>query len=363
MRILIDIGHPAHVHYFRNLANNLKTNGHTVTITVKDLTSARFLLDRYDLEYIVLPKKSDNIILKFFNQIRYDWYVLKICHRNKIDLAIGVSLTITHLSLFSGIRSIAFDDDDDEVQPLFVKWGQPYATELLSPDVLKCKQRRKDVVYYPGYHELAYLHPNHFSPDEKILSEIRLKKGDPFFILRFNAFKAHHDAGVMGLSLEQKKRLVNLLLKKGKILITAERELDKEFETYRINISPEKIHHLLYYSTMFIGDSQTMTSEAAVLGTPSIRCNSFVGRISYLEEEEHKYGLTYGFKPDQFDSMLEKVNELLATPDLKLGWARRREIMLKDKIDVTAFWLWFIENYPKSKMEYLQNPDLVNQFK
>jgi uncharacterized protein len=363
MNILIDIGHPAHVHYFRNLAKELKTRGHTVIISVKDLISARVLLERYDLEYIVLPKKSDNLFRKFLNQIRYDWYVLKICRKNKIDIAIGVSLTITHISLISGIRSIAFDDDDDEVQPLFVTWGQPFATELLSPDVLKGKQKRKDVVYYPGYHELAYLHPNQFSPDEKVLSEIGLKKSDTFFIIRFNAFKAHHDTGVTGLSQEQKRQLVNHLSQKGKVIITAERELDKEFEIYRINISPEKIHHLLYYSTMFIGDSQTMTSEAAVLGTPSIRCNSFAGRISYLEEEEHKYDLTYGFRPDQFDSLLNKVQELLGNPGLKNDWIRKRDKMLEDKIDVTAFWLWFIENYPQSKKEYLRNPDLVNKFK
>lgn len=363
MRILIDIGHPAHVHYFNNLANELKVRGHTIQITVKDLVSAKTLLDKYELEYIVLPKKSDSLIGKFFNQIRYDWFVLKICRKNKIDLALGVSLTITHLSLLSSIKSIAFDDDDDAVQPLFVKWGQPYASELLSPDVLKGKQKRKDVVYYPGYHELAYLHPNRFSPDENVLSEIGLKNGDRYFVLRFNAFKAHHDIGVSGLSHEQKERLIDLLSKMGKVFITSERELDREFEQYRINIGPEKIHSLIYYSTMFLGDSQTMTSEAAVLGTPSIRCNSFVGRISYLEEEEHKYGLTYGFKPDQFEALLTKVKELLDTPNLKSEWQKRRNIMLKDKIDVTAFWIWFVENYPQSKKEYLMNPDLVNRFK
>lgn len=363
MRILIDIGHPAHVHYFKNLANALKVKGHTIHITVKDLDSAKTLLDTYKLEYIVLPQKSDSLVGKFFNQIRYDWFVLKICRKNRIDLAIGVSLTITHLSLLSSFKSIAFDDDDDAVQPLFVKWGQPYATELLSPDVLKGKQKRKDVVYYPGYHELAYLHPNRFSPDENILSEIGLKTGESYFVLRFNAFKAHHDIGVSGLSHEQKERLVDLLSKMGKVFITSERELDQEFEQYRINIAPEKIHSLLYYSTMFLGDSQTMTSEAAVIGIPSIRCNSFVGKISYLEEEEHKYGLTYGFKPDDFESLLNKVKELLETPDLKSEWQKKRDVMLKDKIDVTAFWLWFIENYPQSKKEYLMNPDLVNRFK
>ena len=363
MRILIDIGHPAHVHYFKNLANILKSKGHEVIITVKNLSSARKLLESLGFNYIVLPEKHDSLFWKTISQIRYDSILLKICWKYKIDFAIGVSITIAHLSRISKIKSFVFDDDDDDVQPLFVKWGQPFGTELLSPDVLKGKQRRRDVVYYPGYHELAYLHPNRFSPDEKVLTEIGLKNGEQFFILRFNSFKAHHDIKVTGISFEQKKQLLVLLSKKGKVFITSERELTSEFEPFKINVSSDKIHSLIYYATMFIGDSQTMTSEAAVLGTPAIRCNSFVGRISYLEEEEHRYGLTYGFKPDQFESLLIKVEELLDNPGLKNEWMKKRSKMLKDKIDVTSFWLWFIENYPESKREYLLNPDLIDQFK
>lgn len=363
MRILIDIGHPAHVHYFKNLAKILRSKGHGVIITVKNLSSAIGLLEKLGFDYLVLPEKSDSLFGKAINQFKYDWFLLKICRKYKIDFAIGVSITIAHLSRISKIKSFVFDDDDDDVQPLFVKWGHPFTTELLSPAVLRGKQRRKDVVYYPGYHELAYLHPNRFSPDEKILTELGLKKGDPFFILRFNAFKAHHDIGVNGLSLEQKKQLVGFLIKKGKVLITGERELEPEFEPYKITISSDKIHSLIYYATMFIGDSQTMTSEAAVLGTPAVRCNSFVGKISYLEEEEHRYGLTYGFKPDQFDSLLIKVNELLDNPDLKEEWQKRRNNMLKDKIDVTSFWLWFIENYPQSKSLVKETPGFWEQFK
>ncbi len=114
---------------------------------------------------------------------------------------------------------------------------------------------------------------------------------------------------------------------------------------YKLKVSPEKAHSLIAYATLFLGDSQTMSSEAAVLGVPSLRCNSFAGRISYLEEEEKKYGLTYAFLPEDFNKMLIKVKELLNMPDLKKEWQERRHVMLSDKIDVTAFWVWFVENY------------------
>ncbi|MCD4741346.1 MAG: hypothetical protein K8R67_02525, partial [Desulfobacteraceae bacterium] len=101
----------------------------------------------------------------------------------------------------------------------------------------------------------------------------------------------------------------------------------------------------------------------AVIGVPAIRSNSFVGRISYLEEEEHKYELTYGFKPDDFDNMLKKIDALLKLPDLKKEWQKRRKKMLKDKIDVTAFIVWFVENYPESIKIIEKTPDYQLKFK
>lgn len=178
----------------------------------------------------------------------------------------------------------------------------------------------------------------------------RVVNVEPYFVMRFNAFKAHHDVGVVGLTIENKRRMVQLLNQHGKVFITTERNIDEEFMPYQLRVPQDKVHSLLYYATMFVGDSQTMTSEAAVLGTPSIRCNTFVGRIHYLEEEEHRYHLTYGFRPENSEAMFERVNELLAmgTAALKAKWGKRREVLLKEKIDYTGFQVWFVENWPKS---------------
>jgi uncharacterized protein len=78
-----------------------------------------------------------------------------------------------------------------------------------------------------------------------------------------------------------------------------------------------------------------------------LRCNSFAGRIAYLDEQEKKYRLTFAYTPDNFNAMFEKMKELLAMPALKEEWQRRRQIMLNDKIDLTSYMLHFIENYNK----------------
>ncbi|MBA7584943.1 hypothetical protein ES708_26909 [subsurface metagenome] len=363
MRILIDIGHPGHVHLYKNLIQELKRKEYNVIVTIKNIPVAKELLQKYKIEFIELGGKKDTIIGKAFYQLMYNYKLFKLVKKNKIDIGIGTSITIAHLSGISKMRSIILDDDDDDVQPLFVKYAHPFANYLLSPNCLRGNRKRKDTIFYPGYHELAYLHPKRFTPDPEVLKEAGLSKKDVFFVLRFNAFKAHHDKDVRGISLENKIKLVNKLSKFGKVLITTEREIEPELKPYQIKITPEKIHHFLAFATMFIGDSQTMTSEAAVLGTPAIRSNTLVGRISYLEEQEKKYGLTYGFLPTQSKQMFEKIDELLSLPNLKEEWQKRRQHMLKDKIDVTTFMVWFVENYPESARIMRDNPDYQYRFK
>lgn len=363
MNILIDIGHPAHVHYYRNLATDLTGNGHKVIWTIKEIAVVRRLLDHYGFIYFVFPRKADSMIGKVFKQLSYDWKLWQRCRKEKIDIALGTSGTVTHVSKLSRVKSVMFDDDDDDVQPLVTKYVSPFADSLLSPDVLKGKRKRKDTLFFPGYMELAYLHPKRFTPDPSVLKDAAVKEGEPFFIMRFNVFKAHHDVGIKGLSLKQKLKLIDILKPYGKIFITTERNIEPELKQYQMSVSPEKAHSLMAYAKLFIGDSQTMTSEAAMLGVPSLRCNSFAGRISYLEEQEKRYRLTFAYLPDKFDQLIIKLNEMLSMPDLNEEWQRRRQQMLKDKIDVTAFMLWFIENYPLSTQKISESISFWEQFK
>ena len=361
MNILIDINHPAHVHLLRNAYFLLTEKGHQVTVVVKEIPSAMKLLDLYGIPYNNIGKKDDALMKKGLDQLVYDRRLLKIVHEKNIDLGVGSSINIAHVSKLSKMKSIILDDDDDEVEPLFVKFGHPFADAILSPVDTPRKSKKK--IYVNAYHELSYLHPNRFNPDPRVLQDAGISEGEPYFILRFNAFKAHHDVGVVGLTIENKRRLVDYLKTKGKVFITTERDIDDEFKPYQLKVSPEKAHSLMYYATMLVGDSQTMTSEAAVLGTPAIRCNTFVGRIHYLEEEEHKYGLTYGFRPEQSEAMFQKIEELLSMPNLKEEWQVRRQKMLSEKIDYAQFLAWFIENYPESQKTMRNNPEYQFRFK
>lgn len=357
----MDISHPAHLHLIKNTYFQLQKKGHKIFVTAKDVPSIKTLLDLYNIPYKIFASKKDTLIKKGISQFDYNFKLWKYVIENKISLGFSSSFTMTQITLFSKMDAILLDDDDDEVEPIVVRFGHPFTKAVLSPDCLT--RKTKNLISYAGYHELAYLHPNRFTPDKEVLNEIGIEAGDVYFVLRFNAFKAYHDKGIKGLSIEDKRKLISILEKKGRVFITTEREIDEEFLKYKITASQDKIHSLLYFATMFIGDSQTMTSEAAVLGTPAIRCNSFAGRISYLEEEEHKYGLTYGFKPDESVKMFNKIQELLEIPSLKEEWLKRRDKLLAEKIDVTEFFVWFVDKYPQSLEIMKNNADFQYKFK
>jgi predicted glycosyltransferase len=346
MNLLFDINHPAHVHLLKHTIHILKQRGHTIIVTVKDIPAAKRLLENEGIAYLSLAgKKRDSLIGKAFMQLHYNFFIWQLAIRKRIDIGVGSSVSIAQASRFCRMKSIFLDDDDDKVEPLVVRHVHPFCDTVLSPVALVGNRKAKNAVFYKGTHELAYLHPDRFTPNEETLRDLGLSKTDCYFVLRFNAFKAHHDGNVHGLSLEQKLRLVDLLKKYGKVFITTEREMETELEPYRLAVSPEKIHDLLAFATIFVGDSQTMTSEAAILGTPAFRCNTLVGELSCIEDLEHHFGLAYGYQPNDFDRMLEKIGVLLQQTDLKKQWQQKRAAFLSERIDTTDFLINFVEHY------------------
>ena len=121
MNVLIDIGHPAHVHLFRNLYFELQKRGHNTIVTVKDIPSAVKLLTLFNIPFINLGKKSDSIAGKVLNQVLFNFRVWKIVNKNRIDIGIGTSFSLAQVSGLTKMKSIILDDDDDDVQPFFVK--------------------------------------------------------------------------------------------------------------------------------------------------------------------------------------------------------------------------------------------------
>jgi len=78
---------------------------------------------------------------------------------------------------------------------------------------------------------------------------------------------------------------------------------------------------------------------------------------------ENNYHLGFGIKTSEPIKLYQKLEELLNIPDLKDIWKIRTAEFLKDKIDLTSFIIWFINNYPASVATVKENPEYQMRFK
>ena len=336
MNILFDIGHPAHVHLFKNFIRYLKKNGHHCIISIRDKDVTKELLDELGFEYHCHTKPAIGLLNSFLELLIRDWKLLQLHLSHKFDLAFGTSVSIGHLSMVSQLISYNFNEDDDDVVPLYTWLAYPFSSFICNPSCLHYKHWKKKRLIHDSYHELAYLHPNNFTPDEKVIAKYGLKK-QTYIIARFSALTAHHDKNEKGISDALWQKISDLFTPDYQIIISVENN-----KSYPIN--PSDMHHVLAFAKLVISDSQTMTAESAILGVPSIRCNTFVGRISYLEELEQRYFLTSGFLPYKDDQIYNKVDQLLSEKDLENRYQDYRKIMLKDKSDLNQWMIKLFED-------------------
>ena len=363
-RILFYFGHPAHYHLFKNVISAILDKNYKVNILIKKKDVLEELMQQSGFGYEnILPEgRKDNKISMAVGVVKRSWRLIKYCIKNRPDILIGTSAEIGHVGSLLSITSINVNEEDFFVGPLYSKVSYPYCSHILSPDVCNNGKWEKKSVKYVSYHELAYLHPNNFSPDKDVVRKY-IPANKKYFLLRFVKFGAHHDSGIKGITDELALKIINILKPYGNIVLTSERKIDPVLEPYKLKINPMDMHHMMAFSELFIGDSQTMAAEAGVLGVPFIHFNDFAGRIGYLNDIENKYELGYGINSNHTEILLEKVKELVEMPNRGEIFQKRREKMLSEKIDVTAFMVWFIENYPNSFELMKKYPDYQYKFK
>lgn len=350
-RILFFFVHPSKFHVFRNTINHLKNKGHTIDILITSKDVLEELVKNEGWEYTnIFPegRKMKNVpayISATINTIRTVYRLYKHTKGKNYDLFITDDLLV-YIGKLKKTPSIVFIDDDLSIVKQF-SIILSMATHCLSPIVTNLGKYNTKKIGFNSYKELAYLHPNHFKTDNSILKEIGLI-GKKYFVLRLVSLRAYHDVGVSGLDNTKVLELLTLLSKHGEVLISSERELPPEFEKYRVNFNPNKMIHVLAYADLYIGDSQTMSSEAAILGIPTFRLSDFTGKIKVMDEKGDKYQLMKSYKTHDFANLVKDVQETLDSPNYQKKYTERRNKMLSEKIDLSTFMIWLFENYPSS---------------
>lgn len=339
MKIVVDINHPAHVHYFKNFIWKMTERGHNILTTASEKDVSYKLLNAYKIPYLKLGNYGQSIQEKILNIPLLDYKMYTVTKSFNPDIFLGFgSIRNAHVSKV--LRKPCIELEDTE----HAKWEHllyvPFTEKILTPNCF-IKNFDHKQVRYNGYIELAYLHPLFFSPDPTFLENVGLSKRGKYFIIRLISWQAGHDIGQHGVN--DKEKIFKYLEKFGQVIISSEGPLPKRLEKYKLNIPPEKFHDLLYYSTLYFGEGAKTASESALLGTPSIYISSLASTMGTLNELENKYHLLYNFTDSK--KAFTKAIEILETKNVKEIWKLRREKMLSEKIDVTSFLIDYVENY------------------
>jgi len=336
-KILIDIGHPAHVHFFKNFIWEMEQRGHQLLITARRKESVFELLNYYGFEFIDLGVNKKGLFNKSIGLITNDLKLLRISRKFRPDILTGIgSPYIAQVSKLLKSKSIIFTDTEHAT--LINKLSVPFSNYVLTPSCF-LKDFGEKHIRYNGYHELAYLHPKWFKEEKEFLKELDINKNEKYFILRSVSWQASHDVGYTGINKNDMRKIIDLLKDHGRVLLSSEYQ-DNAFEEYIIKSHPAKIHTLMSHSSLYFGEGATMASESAILGIPSFYISPLLGTMGNFEELEKKYGLLYSFKETR--SAIIHISQLIENGKL-LEWKKKREKLLKDKIDVTSFMIDFFE--------------------
>lgn len=355
MKILIDIGHPAHVHLFKHFAWKMQKQGNDLFFTCREKEYETELLGYYGFRFKTFGRKYNSSILKIWGLIEFTVREFLVGLNYKPDIL------ISHGSIYAAIAGfllrkphVSLEDSGNMEQ---IRLYRPFTRAIITPDILPEFLGEKQIKY-KSYHELAYLNPKYFTPDGHIFTLLGINENEKYCIVRFISWNATHDEGQRGFSENDKKHLIVFLSERMRVFISSESELSNDLQSYKLQIPPEKMHDALYFASIVIGEGATMASEAGVLGTTSIYVNSI--RRSYCEDQE-RFGLVYNFQDPK--KAITKTKALIASNDNLEKQVQSRKLLLDEKIDLTAFLIWFIKEWPESNRIMKENPDYQLRFK
>ncbi|HEU4582797.1 MAG TPA: hypothetical protein VFS67_31280 [Polyangiaceae bacterium] len=345
LRILIEAHHPAHIHFFKYAIRIWQERGDRVLLLGRDRDVMRRLLSAYGWipsEIVSSTRRGNRFPLR--EMLLRQLAVARAVRNFRPSLVLSLMGSYTQASRLLGVPNIIFTDS--EFQSFNHRIAHPFATRIYTPRCfwkpLGPKQRR-----YPGYHELAFLHPKRFTPQPSVLERLvanRALPGAPagaagppapkeYVVVRTSAWNTLHDIGQSGLGAHFADLMALLLPHYSVYIVPEGGQLAARWAAHRLTVPPDEYHDVLGFAALVITEGASTASEAACLGVPSVYVNTT--RRGYLEDQERRYQLVYNFTDPE--AAMRKIRELIASPPDSSDLASARQRLIAEHIDVTDY--------------------------
>lgn len=360
---------------FKHLARKLINDSNEVVFFIQErgIIEKLIVSDRFTYRYSVSKKLRMSfkgrygIILRgIISLLQQEIMILSYCLTHRVSFLLGSDIAIAHVGYFLRIPVFVFSDDDYVFTKPYCKMAYPFASHIVAPSVADVNKWEHKKLAYSGTQKSAYLHPKYFSPDESILDKYDLRDVR-YFIIRLVTYDALHDSlhdVVSGIGEEVLDKLLHLLLKHGKVIISLEDGYRDKYNKHLLRIDPNDMHSLIYFADMFIGDSQSMHVEACLLGTPAIRSNKWVlakDRVNVIDYLETQCNLAISIPPNDGDAIIEEVQFLLNSGSKEEAKYLSKRFF-EENTNLTDFLFWLLSKYPESYYEFKRDKNIIKEF-
>lgn len=357
MRILIDINHPAHVHYFRNFIKIMEKKGHEFRVINRDSFLINYLLDYYGIKHVIRNQrpKRKGTIASLMNLGRMTYRCIYEALDFKPDMFLGFASSACAIaSKLLKRPSILIDDTEHNTMnhKIYLK----FCSVVMTPFYFK-KNLGKKQLYFNAFVEQLYLHTSIYNPTSDVLNRLGVKKGE-YILVRYISYDAHHDLVANPITEKTKKRIVDTLKQKHKVFVSHESPVNPYAE-YGLEIAPEEMHDIEANAKFVITEGATMGCESFVLGVPSLYINPL--KVSYTDLQARIFPETYLDSINE-ESIINAIELLESANQSNCSQTTRCRIE-ENTINPTEFLVWFVENYPNSERIIRGNPEYMNKFK
>lgn len=331
MRILFDITHPVHVHFYRHLIAAFSARGDIVCVAARRKDAAVDLLGRLGIEHVCLSRQRMSLPAMLL-ELGLRWArMVRLVRTFRPDVLVaaegGPSIGIP--GLLCGVPRVVFDQVDRA--PLQHLVGTTFAS-VVCTGTSYLKTHRGDHRRFRGFLAQAYLDPRRFQPDPDGLRAAGVDPAKPYSVLRVVRWTATHDIGREGCTGAQVRHFVERMRRHGPVYISTEAPLPAGLESCRMPVASHLLHDLLAFAAVCVGEGGTVAVEAGMLGTPAVLFNTYA--FGYLRELEQRYGIIE--RAADIDAAADRAERLIRDPAARATWQARRQRLFEDTDDVLA---------------------------